>query len=122
MSVEDTVKALRAISQDYENGNDGTSFDVCGECKNAADQLERMNDFQNSQCTKLMEKIAVLESENERLKAEKPVQCGECIHIFERHYEDEFEPPYIKYGCKYRGNYQVFLNDFCSYGERQGAE
>lgn len=116
MSVEETVKALRAISQDYENGNGGECFDICGECKNAADQLERLNDFQKSQCMKLMEKIVVLESKNERLKAEKPVRCGECIHF-------DFG---VEFACRCKNGIAqdswVGKDDFCSYGERRDAE
>ncbi|MDD3393804.1 MAG: hypothetical protein PHU31_11710 [Anaerotignum sp.] len=89
MSVETVIQAMRnAVAIDKDGIN------------HVADLLEQ------------------LQAENKRLKANQPVKCGECIHIFERHYEDEFEPPYIKYACKYKGNYQVFLNDFCSYGER----
>ncbi|WP_304508939.1 hypothetical protein [Anaerotignum sp.] len=98
MSIEETVKALRWIAK-----NDEVVFNA-EQANIAADQLEQ------------------LQAENERLKAEKPVTCGECINLIERHYEDKGEKPYIKYGCKYRGSYQVHTNEFCSYGERRDVE
>lgn len=34
------IRQLRAIADDFENGNDGSPFDICGVCREAADLIE----------------------------------------------------------------------------------
>jgi hypothetical protein len=89
--VDEMVRVLGAITKDFENGNDGTSFDISGECKKAAGMIEQ------------------LQAENEQLKADKPIQCKDCIHYIKlKNFDNECG---ITGGC-------VCDTDFCSNGER----
>ena len=44
------------------------------------------------------------------------VHCKDCKHREEHHYEENGEPPYIKYSCKF-SNYSMSDDGFCSFGE-----
>ena len=46
------------------------------------------------------------------------VHCKDCKHRTEHHYEEEGEPPYIKYGCKFT-KYSMSDEGFCSFGVRK---
>lgn len=46
------------------------------------------------------------------------VHCKDCKHRTEHHYEEEGEPPYIKYGCKFT-KYSMSDEGFCSFGARK---
>ena len=48
------------------------------------------------------------------------VRCKDCMYCKEFHYEEPGEEPYIKLMCKW-SCYSHQPNDFCSYGERKGA-
>ena len=47
------------------------------------------------------------------------VRCKDCKYLIEHHYEEDGEKPYVKYTCRWSGNYQRHLSDYCSYGERR---
>lgn len=108
MSVENIVSALRCDNRgnadcklcEYCKINDEFEVWGCDEDKIkqlAADQLER------------------IQLENERLKAEKPVRCGECLF-----WKEEFcGVGYCTY-CDIQLDHSE--DGFCSYGERRGAE
>ncbi len=49
------------------------------------------------------------------------VRCRDCRFYYDKHYEDEGEPPYIKRCCKY-SNHTRQPDDFCSLGERKSGE
>lgn len=124
MSIDETIEALRNCA--YNNSCNGCPFALVvddEDCKNnmmiaVADQLEQLNDFEQSQCAILLRKIARLEVERNELKANQPVRCGECKHLLTSTNKDME----IKYGCNYLGLAPMELNDFCSYGERRGVE
>lgn len=46
------------------------------------------------------------------------VRCKDCKYRTEHHYEEEGEPPYIKYGCKFT-KYSMSDEGFCSFGVRK---
>ena len=54
------------------------------------------------------------------------IRCKDCKYIAEHHYEENGEPPYIKYTCAYKAGlakgYQVHEWDFCSRAERREDE
>lgn len=73
-SVETVVKALRhcSMTETYEDCN-GCAFVAYAPCLDvlmdvAADKLEELNDFTNSQVAHLLRRVKVLEVENELLK------------------------------------------------------
>lgn len=127
MKTDKVVKSLRDISKSFENGNDGTSFDICGECKNAADLLEQQQ-TEIKRITKDRDqwKVAAeasrdviqpkLRAEIEELKASQPVRCGECKNF-------DFG---MEYACRCKNGIAqdsyVDKNDYCSYGERRVEE
>ncbi|WP_312070402.1 hypothetical protein [Anaerotignum propionicum] len=86
-------------------------------------RLRYANDFEQSQCVKMLERIAELEAENERLKGEKPVLCGECIYSSwaGRKTADDCPMNLFRLGANF-GNTDVKQDDYCSYGERRGEE
>ena len=51
------------------------------------------------------------------------IRCKDCKYIDEHHYEENGEPPCIKYTCAYKAGlakeYQVQEWDFCSRAERR---
>ena len=52
----------------------------------------------------------------------KPVvYCKDCKYRKEHHYEDDGEPPYIKYSCKFT-NYSMPDMGYCSMGKKDGEE
>lgn len=89
--VSEKVKTLRSISADFENGNDGMCFDICGECKTAADLIEQLDKDLNAHMqynrnlriiitnyeTRIADyelKILKLQAENEQLKENQVVK------------------------------------------------
>ena len=129
MKVNETVKALRnCVNEPACTSCDFNPMDFSkeniSECKDnlmlaAADQLEQLNDFKQSQCAKLLIKVAEkneviqeLQTENEQLKKSRLISCGECKYY-------NYLVPQRCALC----NFEVLLpDDFCSYGERRGAE
>ena len=49
------------------------------------------------------------------------VHCKDCKYRKEHHYEDDGEPPYIKYSCKFT-KYSMSDEGFCSFGARVGGD
>ena len=62
---------------------------------------------------------------NRRAPSEQPeiIRCKDCKYIEEHHYEEDGEPPCIKYTCTYKAGltkeYQVHEWDYCSRAERR---
>lgn len=86
--VDKMASVLRAIAEDFQNGNDGMCFDICGECKSAADLIEQLDKDLNAHMqynrnlriiatnneTRIADyelKILKLQAENERLKVDQ---------------------------------------------------
>ncbi len=93
MKVDEVVRVLRAIAEDFKNGNDGVCFDICGECKSAADLIEQLDKDLNAHMqynrnlriiatnneTRIAGyelKILKLQAENEQLKVNQVAKEG----------------------------------------------
>lgn len=81
---------------------------LCGRILNRATELV-------SETSNLRNKICLLRAENEQLKKNQPVTCGECIH---RITAKDME----MHGCNLFRLAPIKLDDYCSYGERRVEE
>ncbi len=123
MSIDETVKALRNCA--YNNSCDGCSFALVmddEDCKDnmmlaAADQLEQLqaeNSMLKSGNRQILEDYKLCVAERDELKASQPVRCGECIYK-----NNDEESCYCEHGL---GGWNLRADNYCSYGERRGAE
>lgn len=55
------------------------------------------------------------------LIVEIAVRCKDCRMCKEAHYEDEGEPPIIKWICRF-SNYSKQPDDFCNYGMKKETD
>lgn len=47
------------------------------------------------------------------------IQCKDCKHHHEAHYEEDGEKPIIKHKCKLLKGYQFSENHYCGFAERK---
>lgn len=120
MNIDGTVKALRGECKAL--CKDGLGKNCLG-CEYIGEELMHPCYRCNLQSI-AADQLEQLQAENERLKAEKPVRCGEC-----EYYEHSDEKGVFSH-CGYYGGVLISINkengleltDYCSYGKRRDAE
>lgn len=81
MNADETVRALRAYAKNAQENNE---FYTMQDFDAAADTIERLNDFEHSQCAKLLARIAELEAQltetqrRERAAVEDLTKMAKC--------------------------------------------
>ena len=79
---------------------------------------ETCSDYVNNKCTYEGACEVNIIATVPTVEVQSVVRCKDCKHRTEHHYEEEGEPPYIKYGCKFT-KYSMSDEGFCSFGVRK---